>query len=85
MTEDAFRAAFGAALDRQLRGHGKTRYALAKALGVSTSYVSQAATGKKPVTPTLANRIGSAIEATEEELAELHRAAALSRGYRFKP
>jgi len=85
VTDDGFRAAFGAALDRQMRVRGVRRRSLARALGVSEAYVSYVANGKKPVSPTLANRIGAALNLTQEEAEELHRTAAVGRGYKIKP
>ena len=84
MSEDGFRAAFGAALDRQLRARNVRRRYLARALDVSEAYVSAVANGKKPASAALANRIGTALDLTQEETEELHRAAAVGRGYKIK-
>ena len=84
MTDDGFGAAFGAALDRQLRTRNVRRRVLATTLGVSEAYVSYVVNGKRPVSAKLANRIGAALDLTQEETEELHRAAAVGRGYKIK-
>ena len=81
---DGFRAAFGAALDRQLHNRNVRQRRLALELGVSEAYVSMVVNGKKSASPTLANRIGAVLDLTPEEAEELHRTAAVGRGYKIK-
>jgi hypothetical protein len=50
---------------------------------VSSSYMSQTMTGRKPVSPTWADLVADVLNLPNQERQKLHEAAAIDRGYKL--
>ena len=74
---------FGTLYQECLRRHDMTQSSVAKVTGNSRSYVSQVIVGKKSAGPNTVDSMANAIDATDGERRELHRAAASDAGFRI--
>lgn len=80
--ESEYSSAFGKALDAQLKGRGLTQADLARATKTSPAYINRAMKGGK-VSPEWADLIANSLRASQEARAELHKAAAISWGFKL--
>jgi len=75
-------AVFSTALTGYLARHPISQSEMAKVSNVSRAYINKLANGATP-SPEWCDLIAEITQATEEERRTLHRAAAISKGYRI--
>ncbi len=79
---DKYASAFGKALDQQLGRSALRQTDLARATGVSASYVNKLMTGKTTASPQWVDLVSQTLRLPPEEARRLHTAAARDAGYK---
>lgn len=82
-SNEAFKFAFGLALDAQLSANQMTKTDLANAIGVSNSMVTLMMNGDRYVSPERVDTIATSLGATGAAYSQLHQAAAISAGFKL--
>lgn len=81
--ESEYAAAFGAALNDQLSKRQMRQSDLARATGVTSTYINRLASGYASPSPEWVDLIADTLKLQKRERGRLHAAAARSRGYRI--
>ncbi len=77
------RSRFGTQLDLLAATRGLRQVDMAERLDVTSSYVSSISTGMKFVSPQRIESIAQKLDASEDEVQRMHRAAALDMGFKL--
>lgn len=78
-----YQSAFGKALNEQLARTNLKQSDLARAAGVSPSYVNRLMTGESKVSPDWADLIADTLKLQHDERIKLHTAAATTWGFKL--
>jgi transcriptional regulator with XRE-family HTH domain len=83
VTRGRYSTETGAVVSRALATAGLRQFELAQTTGSSETYISQVLNGHRNPTPAWLDVIAGALSMTPEQRVELHRAAAIDRGYKL--
>ena len=80
---EKYASAFGQALDAQLTEKSMDASELARATGVSKTYISRLMNGGTNVSPQWADLVADTLKLDPRNRADLHKAAAVASGYKL--